>query len=107
MGLRAGASPASVVLCDVKMPIHDGLWLAERIRARWPEVPIVMITAAQDEDTVALSRQLGAFDYLTKPIAARQAVGRIATGVPASLREARTRRHTSKRMPCARGKARE
>ena len=66
------ASPATVVFCDIKMPIHDGLWLVERLRARWPDVPIVMITAAQDEDTVAASRQLGAFDYLTKPIASRQ-----------------------------------
>jgi CheY-like chemotaxis protein len=66
------ASPASVVLCDVKMPIHDGLWLVERLRARWPEVPVVMITSAQDEDTVAASRQLGAFEFLTKPIASRQ-----------------------------------
>jgi len=66
------ASPASVVLCDVKMPIHDGLWLVERLRARWPDVPVVMITAVQDEETVAASRQLGAFEFLTKPIAARQ-----------------------------------
>src|SRR5260221_8739419 len=66
------ASPASVVLCDVRMPIHDGLWLVERLRARWPDVPIVMITAAQDDETVAASRQLGAFEFLTKPIAARQ-----------------------------------
>jgi CheY-like chemotaxis protein len=66
------ASPATVVFCDVKMPIHDGLWLVERIRGRWPDVPVVMITAAQDEDTVAASRQLGAFDYLTKPISPKQ-----------------------------------
>jgi CheY-like chemotaxis protein len=66
------ASPASVVLCDVKMPIHDGLWLVERLRARWPDVPVVMITAVQDEETVSASRQLGAFEFLTKPIAARQ-----------------------------------
>jgi len=66
------ASPATLVLCDVKMPIHDGLWLVERLRTRWPDVPIVMITAAQDEETVGVSRQLGAFDYLTKPIAPRQ-----------------------------------
>jgi CheY-like chemotaxis protein len=66
------ASPATVIFCDVKMPIHDGLWLVERLRARWPEVPIVMITSAQDEETIASSRTLGAFDYLTKPISPKQ-----------------------------------
>jgi DNA-binding response OmpR family regulator len=62
------ARPASVVLCDIKMPTHDGLWLTERLRAQWPDTPIVMTTALDDADTVSKSRELGAFDYLTKPI---------------------------------------
>jgi CheY-like chemotaxis protein len=66
------ASPATAVLCDVKMPIHDGLWLTERLRARWPDVPIVMLTAVQDDETIAASRVLGVFDYLTKPIVPKQ-----------------------------------
>jgi CheY-like chemotaxis protein len=65
-------APASVVLCDVRMPINDGLWLAERLRARWPDVPVIMITAIEDEDTIAACRRLGAFDYLTKPISQKQ-----------------------------------
>src|SRR5258705_3770677 len=36
------ANPASVVLVDVKMPGHDGLWLAERVRATWPGTPVVI-----------------------------------------------------------------
>ena len=28
---------ASVVLCDVRMPVNNGLWLTEQLRARWPE----------------------------------------------------------------------
>src|ERR1700739_2416152 len=39
------ARPASVVLSDVRMPDHDGLWLAERLRTRWPETSVVMTTA--------------------------------------------------------------
>jgi DNA-binding response OmpR family regulator len=62
------ARAASVVLCDIKMPTHDGLWLTERLREQWPDTPIVMTTALDDVDTVSKSRELGAFDYLTKPI---------------------------------------
>ncbi len=62
------ARPASVVLCDIRMPMHDGLWLTQRLREQWPDTPIVMTTALDDADTVSKSRELGAFDYLTKPI---------------------------------------
>jgi CheY-like chemotaxis protein len=73
------ATPAAAVLCDIRMPGHDGLWLAERLRAKWPRAAIIMATAVDDHDTVRQSSALGAVDYLTKPIAAEhlmQVVGR-------------------------------
>ena len=66
------ANPASVVLCDVKMPGNDGLWLAERLRAHWPHTPIVMASAIDDDETVRKSRDLGVVDYISKPIATEQ-----------------------------------
>jgi len=66
------ARPASVVLCDVKMPGHDGLWLTERLRARWPQTAVVMTTAIDDAQTITKSRELGAADYITKPIEPEQ-----------------------------------
>jgi CheY-like chemotaxis protein len=60
--------PASLVLCDIKMPGQDGLWLADRLRAHWPNTPVVMATAIDDLETVRESRQSGAVDYITKPI---------------------------------------
>jgi CheY-like chemotaxis protein len=72
-------SPTPAVLCDIRMPGHDGLWLAQRIRAKWPRAAIIMATAVDDHDTVRQSSALGAVDYLTKPIAAEhllQVVGR-------------------------------
>jgi DNA-binding NtrC family response regulator len=61
------AEPASIMLCDIKMPGHDGLWLAERVRERWPQTPVIMATALDDLPTVIKSRQLGAVDYVRKP----------------------------------------
>jgi CheY-like chemotaxis protein len=66
------ARPASVVLCDIRMPDHDGLWLAEQLRARWPDTAVVMTTGVDDVETIAKSRELGAVDYITKPIAPEQ-----------------------------------
>lgn len=59
---------AALVLCDIRMDGHDGLWLAARLQAEWPSTPIVMITAIDDIATVRQSREIGAIDYLTKPI---------------------------------------
>lgn len=74
--------PASVVLCDIKMPGQDGLWLAGRLRAHWPNTPVVMATGIDDVETVRQSREVGAIDYITKPIAREQllqVVRRVAT----------------------------
>jgi DNA-binding NtrC family response regulator len=78
------AKPASVVFCDIRMPIHDGLWLTERLRERWPNTPVVMTTAIDDVETITKSRSLGAFDYLTKPIAPKQLLQAVrrATSAP-------------------------
>lgn len=66
------AKPASVVLCDIRMPDHDGLWLAEQLRTRWPQTAVIMTTAIDDPQTVRRSRELGTVDYITKPIAPEQ-----------------------------------
>lgn len=61
-------APAALVLCDVRMPGQDGLWLTERIHAHWPGTAIVMATAIDDVQTVNQSRALGAVDYISKPV---------------------------------------
>ena len=64
--------PASMVLCDIRMPVQDGLWLADRLRAHWPITPVIMVTGIDDVETVRQSREAGAVDYITKPIARDQ-----------------------------------
>ena len=65
-------TPAALVLCDIKMPDHDGLWLTEQLRAQWPGTPVVMATGVDDAETIAKCRQLGVIGYLTKPIVPAQ-----------------------------------
>lgn len=61
------AEPVGILLCDVSMPKHDGLWLAEQVRAQWPDTAIIMITGCDDPRIVRTSRGLGATAYVTKP----------------------------------------
>ena len=64
---RMTAEPAAIILCDVMMPVHDGIWLAEQVRARWPQTAVIMASSAQDMETVMRMRKQGAVDYVTKP----------------------------------------
>jgi CheY-like chemotaxis protein len=62
-------APSSIVLCDVRMPVHDGFWLTDRIRTRWPDIAIIIASGAQDFETVASIRTKGTVDFVPKPFA--------------------------------------
>src|SRR4051812_45723622 len=60
-------SPPAVALCDIRMPGHDGLWLAERIRSQYPETAVIMATGVHDVGPAVQTLRQGVIDYLTKP----------------------------------------
>jgi DNA-binding NtrC family response regulator len=57
-----------VVLLDLRMPGLDGMAILERLSAEAPAVPVVMLTGSMDIKDAVRAMQLGAFDYLTKPM---------------------------------------
>jgi len=62
-----GQVPFAVIV-DMVMPGHDGLWLLEQIRLRWPTLWVIMASGANlDEQTVLKARRLGANDFIAKP----------------------------------------
>jgi len=56
-----------VLLSDIRMPGIDGLALLERVRAKWPTLPVIIMTAHSDLDAAVASYKGGAFEYLPKP----------------------------------------
>jgi cyclic di-GMP phosphodiesterase len=64
---RIESAPPAVALCDIRMPGRDGLWLAERIRQRYPETAIIMATGVYEAGAADQSLRHGVIDYLTKP----------------------------------------
>jgi response regulator RpfG family c-di-GMP phosphodiesterase len=57
----------AVALCDIRMPGHDGLWLAHQIRNDAPETAVIMATGVPDVGSAVTSLRQGVIDYLTKP----------------------------------------
>ena len=56
-----------LVLTDLRMPRMDGVELLREIRARHPDIAVVLITAIADVETAVGCLGIGAMDYLTKP----------------------------------------
>ena len=61
-------TPVDLVLLDVRLPGMDGIATLTSIRARHPEVPVIMMTAYEDTATVIAALRAGAHDYLVKPL---------------------------------------
>jgi DNA-binding response OmpR family regulator len=78
--------PADLVLLDINMPGEDGLSLARFLRAN-TEVGIVMLTAAGEVVDRVVGLEIGADDYIAKPVDLRELLARIR----AVLRRLRTR----------------
>jgi DNA-binding response OmpR family regulator len=75
-GVRAAAEQApDVVVLDVMLPGMDGLEVCRRIQADRP-VPVLMLTARDDETDVLVGLGVGADDYMTKPFSMRELVAR-------------------------------
>ena len=75
-GVRAAADLApDVVVLDVMLPGMDGLEVCRRIQADRP-VPVLMLTARDDETDVLVGLGVGADDYMTKPFSMRELVAR-------------------------------
>lgn len=67
-----------VVLLDVNLPGEDGLTLARYVRERY-DLPIIMVTAADEVVDRVVGLEVGADDYLTKPFDPRELRARIKT----------------------------
>ena len=57
-----------VMVLDFKMPGIDGLTVLELVKKSYPDVQVVMLTAHGTREMEQKARDLGAFDYLQKPV---------------------------------------
>jgi DNA-binding response OmpR family regulator len=67
--------PPDVMVLDVMLPGFDGLEVCRRVQAQRP-LPVLMLTARDDETDVLVGLGVGADDYMTKPFSMRELVAR-------------------------------
>jgi CheY-like chemotaxis protein len=67
--LTQGIEPTLIViLSDINMPGMDGLELLREIKQRRPDLPVLMVTAYGDDERRRRASDLGASEFLTKPV---------------------------------------
>ena len=73
-----------VVILDVKMPGMDGFQTLKEIKHRYPEIEVIMLTGHATVPSAVEAMQMGASDYLMKPVAMDQLTEKVYEAVARS-----------------------
>ncbi len=91
-----GGGRFDAVVSDLRMPGIDGMELVRRVAARWPSLPVIIITAHGAVDTAVEAMKTGAFDFVTKPFDKDELAKVVAKAVATNERsQQETRAHES------------
>lgn len=71
------ANPVAVIILDINMPNLTGLQLLPMIVERYPQIPVIMMTASDEIANVVDCMKSGAFDYLVKPVESSRLVASV------------------------------
>lgn len=84
--------PADLVILDLKMKGMDGLGTLARLRERWPDTVVIILTAHGTVATAVEAMQLGAVDYLRKPFDVEEIAFKIQRALERKALHAEVRR---------------
>ncbi|MFF5994340.1 MULTISPECIES: response regulator transcription factor [unclassified Lysinibacillus] len=66
-----------IMILDLMLPTLDGMEVCKELRSQKKNIPIIMLTARDDEFDKVLGLELGADDYMTKPFSPREVIARV------------------------------
>src|SRR5258708_16739252 len=87
--LDAAGAP-QVLVSDIRMPGTSGLELLQNLKQRFPNLPVIVMTAYSDLESAVAAFQGGAFEYLPKPFDVDQAVELLPPALGESVPECET-----------------
>jgi DNA-binding NtrC family response regulator len=65
--LKMDLSGYDLMISDIRMPVIDGLHILQHVQEKWPEIPVILVTAFGSLETTMEALRLGAWDYISKP----------------------------------------
>jgi putative two-component system response regulator len=82
-----------LVLADMKMPGHTGMWLADLIFSEYPDTAVIMVTGVDDTRVAERALERGAYGYVIKPFEPNEIVIGVANALRRRALEIENRRH--------------
>ena len=77
----ARAEKPDLILLDVMMPKMMGFDVCRALRAEGDNVPVIILTAREEEEDKVLGLEIGADDYITKPFSMRELIARVRANI--------------------------
>lgn len=74
--VKVQSDKPDIIVLDIMMPVMDGLEVCKQVR-KISDIPIIMLTAKDEDDDRILELEIGADDYITKPFNTREVVARV------------------------------
>ena len=74
--LKVQSEKPDILLLDIMMPVLDGIEVCKQVR-KMSDLPIIMVTAKDEDDDRIAGLEIGADDYITKPFNSREVVARV------------------------------
>ena len=78
---KARSEGPDLILLDVMLPMMDGFQVCEELRKTDRLTPIIMLTAREEERDRVMGLELGADDYVVKPLSVRELMARVRTNI--------------------------
>ena len=74
--LKVQSEKPDILLLDIMMPVLDSIEVCKQVR-KMSDLPIIMVTAKDEDDDRIAGLEIGADDYITKPFNSREVVARV------------------------------
>ncbi len=78
---KAVSEKPDLILLDVMLPKMNGFDVCRAVRERGSRVPVIMLTAREEESDKVQGLEIGADDYITKPFSMRELVARVGANI--------------------------
>ena len=76
-----------LLLVDVKMPVHDGMYLMRKVREKRPGIPIIVMSGYATSETIKEAEGLGAAIFLPKPFTPDELAGALGSVAKSTSRD--------------------
>lgn len=78
---RVEKNPIDLILLDMMMPVMDGLETCRKLHEnpKYSDIPVIFLTAKNDEESLVAGFEAGAVDYISKPFVRRELIARVNT----------------------------